>query len=68
MVLNGDQITYLLRGDLSNIKEFKESDNNEEDIDFLNAFSDMGNFMYQNDLELNNLVNLILILIIIYKL
>lgn len=38
MVLNDDQITYLLRGDLSDIKEFKEPDNNEEDIDFLNAF------------------------------
>lgn len=61
MALNDDQIAYLLCGDLSDIEQFEESDNDEEDIDSLNAFRDMDNFMHQNDLELNNLVNLIFI-------
>ncbi|KAF0706037.1 Uncharacterized protein FWK35_00033632, partial [Aphis craccivora] len=55
MALNDDLIANLLCGDLSDIDEFEESDNNEENIDFLDAFRDMENFLHQNDLELNNL-------------
>jgi len=65
MALNDDQIANLLCGDLSDIDEFEESDNDEENIDFLDAFRDMDHFLHQNDLELNNLVNLIIICIII---
>ncbi len=61
MALNDDLIANLLCGDLSDIDEFEESYNNEENIDFLDAFRDMENFLHQNDLELNNLVNLIII-------
>jgi len=73
MALNDDQIANLLCGDLSDIDEFEESDNDEENIDFLDAFRNMDNFLHQNDLELNNLVNLIIIciiiiIIIVYKL
>lgn len=61
MALNDDQIANLLYGDLSDIEEFKESNNDVEYIHFLNAFRDIDNFLHQNYLELNNLVNLILI-------
>lgn len=69
MALNDDQIANLLCGDLSDIEEFEESDN-DEDIDLLNAFRYMDYFLHQNDIEFNNLVNLIFICIIIniYKL
>jgi len=44
-----------LRGDLSDIDEFEESDNDEENIDFLDAFRDMDNVLHQNDLEVNSI-------------
>jgi len=48
MTLNDEQIANLLCGDFLDIEEFVESDNDEEDIDFLNDFRDMDNFMHQN--------------------
>jgi len=55
MALDDDQIANLLCGDLSDINEFEESDNDEENIDFLDTFRDMDNFLHQNYLELNNI-------------
>jgi len=54
--LNDDQIANLSCGDLSDIDEFEESDNDEENIDFLDAFRDMDYVLHQNDLEVNSII------------
>lgn len=48
MALTDDDIEQLLRGDLSDIEDFDDTDNVNDESDIIKAFEDMDNFILQN--------------------